>query len=431
VETIIADLCRYLPDHGWEVLLGLGRGKRFNDVGRYREAYPDLPVLAIDGCKGTRQGRREAVRQTLRQVRPDVVLVARLFDVYHVAATLKRRQGWPRLAVTIDAYEPHCLFDARLYREHIDLCRTSGHILRDAAVGWSELPAERVVSIPGGVWPPDVDVAPRAPGSALRLGYVGRIDAGQKRIFDLVALVGMLDAAGAKYTLEVVGSGDAEGDLRRQLADRVEAGRVSFLGWQPRAILYGEVLPRLDALVHFAFTEGVTIAPREAMVHGVVPVVSEFIGLRREGHFVHEVNALTFPVGDIVAAARCVRRLSEEPGLLERLSANAMHSQSGEYAFDGAIAAWARELDRCLALPPRTGRIPQLQFPPDGQLARWGVPAWVAQRVRDLLSRRHDHTNPGSEWPTGSGLVTREASESIRRYADSIERDAGPTLPRR
>jgi hypothetical protein len=157
------------------------------------------------------------------------------------------------------------------------------------------------------------------------------------------------------------------------------------------------------------------------MAHGVVPIVSRFVGLAVEGQFVHQVNALTFPVGDVEAAAACVRRLFEEPGLLLRLSENAMQSQRGRYSFDGATRAWAEAFDRCLAQPARTGDLPRVPFLPDGRLTRSGVPPWLAQRVRDLLGRRHDHTDPGSEWPTGSGLMTPEAADSIRRFGESIE----------
>jgi glycosyltransferase involved in cell wall biosynthesis len=421
VESIAADLCRHLPALGWEALLGLGRGGRFNDVGRYREAYPDLPVVELDGTRGTRQARREGVLHAIRASAPDVVLVARVFDAYPVVSALKRARGAPRLAVTIQAYEPEYLFDARLYRRHIDLCVTSGELLRRAAVDWAGVPAERAVSVPGGVRPPEVPVAPRDRGEILRLGYVGRLDPGQKRIGDLVALVDLLERSRLRYRMDVVGTGPAEADLRRRLAGPMAAGQVAFHGWLSGSALYAKVYPELDALVHFAHTEGVTIAPREAMAHGVVPVVSRFTGLAAEGHFVHEANALTFPVGDVEAAARCVRRLADEPGLLPRLSACAMRSQQGRYSAEGAVRAWAESLDRCLGAPARTGDLPRPAFPPDGRLARLGLPPWWAQRVRDVLGRRHAHADPGSEWPTASGLMTREAADAIRRFALDCE----------
>lgn len=421
VETIVADLCRYLPAFGWDTVLGLGKGARFNDVTRYRAAYPDVPIVEIDGVRGTRQARREGLLGVVRRIRPDIVLIARLFDVYHVVSVLKRSRGGPRLAVAIRGYEPQYFFDAHLYRDHIDLCVADGEMIRRAAVEWTGLPEERVESIPGGVRPPEVEVSTRESGDVLRLGYVGRLDAGDKRIGDMVGLLEILEEWRFPYRLDIVGTGPAAADLRARLAPLVELGRVSFHGWLDHEALYGKIFPMLDCLVHFSPSEGVTIAPREAMAHGVVPVVSRFIGLAVERQFVEQTNALTFPVGDVRAAAACVRRLLAEPELLRRLSENAMQSQRGRYTFEGATRAWVEAFDRCLEQPVRTGELPRVPFRPDGRLTRAGVPPWLAQRLRDLLGRRHDHTDPGSEWPPWSGLMTPEAAASIRSFGESLE----------
>ena len=418
VENIVADLCRHLPSRGIEAILGLARGGRFNDPDRYRAAFPDLPAVVIDGAKGTRQARLEGLLKTIRQVRPDIVLIARVFDAYEAVTRLKRRHGWPRLAVTIQAYEPHYLYDARLYRDHIDLCVTSGELVRQGVCRWSGLAAERVISIPGGVRPPLNPPQSRRPGGVLRLGYVGRLDPDQKRIFDLVPVVQGLDQAGLAYRLDVVGGGPAEAELRRRLAAGEQAGRIVFHGWQDYQALYGRIYPALDVLVHFAHTEGVTIAPREAMAHGVTPVISRFAGLKTEGQFLDGVNALTFPVGDTAAAVGQILRLWREPGLLERLSASAMISQQGKYSYEGALDAWAEAFRACLARPPVTGPRPRLRWPPDGRLARLGVPPWLAQRLRDLAGVRCDHADGSGEWPTGSGLMTADAAREIMALAE-------------
>lgn len=421
VESIIADLCRHLPRLGWEVTLGLGEGARFNKIDSYREVFPDLPIVSIDGTKGTRQARVESIRRVVDQLHPDVVLVARLFDVQDVVTHLKDEGAGVRLAITIQTYEAPYLFDAELYRDSIDLCVASGEMIRRAAIEWSGLPAERVTNIPGGVEAPVRPVSPRCGGEALHLGYVGRLESGQKRIFDLAHLVRLLDEKRAPYHLDVVGTGPDEDELRRALTDSARNGRVTFHGWVDREGLYREILPRLDVLVHFSWTEGVTIAPREAMAHGVVPVISEFLGLGAEGHFLDGVNALTFPVGDIEAATVRILRLHREPGLLERLSRAAMDSQTGKYSFEGALCAWSEALDGCLAAPTRRSDRLSVKLPPDGRLQRWGLSPWMAQRVRDLLGRRHAHESPGGEWPTHSGLCTHEATRSLLELAQKVE----------
>ena len=115
VETIIHDLCRTLPSRGWNPILALAQGASFNCVDRYRDLHPDLPIVAVDGTKGTRQARLEALTNTIKSLSPDIVLSFRLFDAYFAAALEKQHRKNLRLAIAIRGYEPHYLFDARLF----------------------------------------------------------------------------------------------------------------------------------------------------------------------------------------------------------------------------------------------------------------------------------------------------------------------------
>jgi len=421
VETIIDDLCRELPRRGWEPLLALGKGSRFNDVEAYRRAHQDLATVEIDGTKGTRPGRLEALTRVLRDSQPDIVISARVFDAYEAVSLLKHQRRAPRLAIMVRGYEAHYLFDARLYRSNIDLCVVDGNLLAAACVTWCGLTRDRVVSIPGGIRAPKVQVHPRTAGKTLRIGYVGRLAQSDKRVLDIVPFVRRLDEIGIAYTLSIVGEGPQEAELREGLKSQVRDGTVSFFSWKDNDELYERVYPRLDCFINFSPSEGVTISGREAMVHGVVPVMSRFIGLKTEGQYVHELNSLTFPVGDVEAAAANVERLAREPGLLSRLSENAARSQTGKYTFAGALDAWAEALDRCLEQPPMIGPVPKLSRPADGRLTRMGLSPGAAQQLRDLLGRRHIHSDPGSEWPTGSGLLTEDVEAEIMRFGVDYE----------
>lgn len=126
-------------------------------------------------------------------------------------------------------------------------------------------------------------------------------------------------------------------------------------------------------------------------------------------------------MGNVAAAAANLQRLANEPSLLRRLSENAVRSQTGNYAYAGAMDAWADALDRCVEQPPMIGPIPKLSLPADGRLTRMGFSPRAAQRLRDLLGRRHVHDDPGSEWPTGSGLLTEDIGAEIMRFAADYE----------
>jgi glycosyltransferase involved in cell wall biosynthesis len=402
VERILEALATHLPARGIEVVFGLASGARFNDPRRFREMYPVVRGVEVDGRSGTAYGRRRALRRAILDSDPDIVLFARMFDAYPVASELKLRGHRLRLAVTVQAYESNYLVDLQRYGSFVDLVVTSGERIAGAVRRFTSV--DHVVSIPGGVASPRVDRVP-VPGP-LRIGYAGRLEQTQKRALDLVPLLGELDRRAIPYTLDVAGDGTAAAELR----ERLPQGR--FQGWLSLDELYERFYPRLDVLVHTAAWEGVTIAPREAMVHGVVPVVSRFVGAE---DFVDGVNALTFPVGDVVAAADAIERLHADRALLARLSQAARASQTGIRSEQGAMDAWSHAFRETVARPSRVGS--SLPPPPrdSGLLTRLHVPDAVAEVVRRV--RRREHTEPGSEWPHWSGRPDPELERAIEEYA--------------
>src|ERR1044071_5155261 len=91
VENIIRDLCSEMPRRGWQPTLALGKGIRFNNVEAYRQAYPELPIIEIDGTGGTRASRLESLTNVIKKAQPDIVLSARIFDAYEAVSSLKAR----------------------------------------------------------------------------------------------------------------------------------------------------------------------------------------------------------------------------------------------------------------------------------------------------------------------------------------------------
>lgn len=421
VERVIESLARGLPARGFEVVVGLAQGPRFNRPEVFRAAFPALETVAFDYGTGTRTGRVQGVLRAIEQTRPALVLAARLFDGYAATALAKQRRPELRLAVTVQAYEPEYVADLARFQGFVDLCVTSGRLVARAVGRFTDLPAPRVASIPGGVAPATRAVVHDAT-RPLRLGYVGRLELGQKRILDLPETLAQLDTLGVPWTCRVAGGGPAEAALRRRLAELGLASRVELLGWCEPTRLYEAVYPELDVLLHFAAFEGITIAPREAMAHGVVPVVSRFVGCLSEGQFLDGRNALTFPVADVTAAAQAVARLHGERGLLDDVSAAARRSQGGMSSQEGALDAWAAAFEQALRLPPRSGpRLPELP-PPSGRLARLGLPERWAEGLRRFLGREATHAEAGSEWPHHSGLAAPQELARIQAFAAEAER---------
>ena len=82
VERIVESLAARLPEHGYDVTFALARGSRFNDPARFRAEYPNFKSVEIDGTSGTATGRQRSLRSVIERADPDIVLMARLFDVY-------------------------------------------------------------------------------------------------------------------------------------------------------------------------------------------------------------------------------------------------------------------------------------------------------------------------------------------------------------
>lgn len=423
-DRIVSDICRELPKKGWEVELALVAGARFNLPDQYLQFHHGLVARKVDGTLGTRRCRLRALHQVVKSARPDVVLSFRVFDVYEVLASMKLgNSAAPRLAVGVRAFEAPYFFDLKRYSDFVDLCVTSGKLIARTCTDYSGLPPERVQSIPGGVAGPIAAIAGQGVVSRpVRLLYAGRLDSGQKRCLDLIPFVRSLESRQVRFHLTIAGAGPAEPMLKQELRGAVHRGMVEFLGWCSRDQLYSEVYPQCDIFVHFAAWEGVTIAPREAMAHGMVPVISQFVGQQEEGQFIDGQTALTFPVGDVDLAASLVERLVSEPEMYSMLSGNAGNSQRGRYSSEGAISAWAEALTNCMQQPCQVGKhVPHTVDRTNGRLSQLPLPACAVDWTRRLLRRPVLHQSPGSEWPTDSGQLSDKDRGEIDAFAGSAK----------
>ena len=402
---MLCRLCRSLPDFGWDPVLGLARGERFHDPARFLAENGPLPTVELDGTRGTFSARRAAIARTIRKVAPDIVVGARLFDAIPAMCSL-RAQGFIKpLVQMVGGWDADVFSNLRRYREIIDFCVVDSRLLKLAIVEKCGYSSAQVKRIPTGIGKPGTFVRTPAGGS-LRLCYVGRLDDSDKRACDIVPLVKELSRRGVNFFLEVAGDGKDRGAIERQLQDEILSGRVRFHGWLNADDLHVFFL-RQDALVQFSPAEGLTISPREGLVRGVVPVLSEFTGFFTEGLFRPEFNSLSFPVGQISVAADQIGRLQDDRGLLACLSESARTSQGGAFISPNDIKEWAAFLSD-VAMRPAAPSV-TAQFPEDsGRLDRLPRP------IQRLLRRfsRHAHSDAGGEWPhVGEGATEIERRE--------------------
>jgi glycosyltransferase involved in cell wall biosynthesis len=419
VETLIHDLCGELPPRGWSVELGLAAGQRFHIVSRYREAFPEVVPHPVMPRFPTRRARVDAIISVIRDVMPDVVMATRIGDTYEAVARLKLGGRGPRLGVAVRGFEVQYVYDVSAYCGFIDACFADGKLIQQACIEIGGMDSDRVYSVQGGVREPIAPPQPRVSGKVLRIAYVGRLAQSDKRVLDLIPLVRQLRESGLSFSLDIVGTGPEEIALKREFRPLEEC--IRFHGWLTRQGLYERIFPKIDCLLNFSPTEGVTIAPREGLIHGVVCVVSKFPGLQLEGLFVHGHNALTFTTGDITTAAQHLISLQREPGLMERLSKKALQAQKCKYTFEGAMDAWVDALDRCMSLPVKVDRKFRPEAQSAGRLEAWGLPGVVADHVRWWLGREAVALGPGDEWPHGRVPIPPGEQERLESWAAELE----------
>ena len=163
--------------------------------------------------------------------------------------------------------------------------------------------------------------------------------------------------------LMIVGRGPLERDLRARAADRGVAERIEWAGHLDDDALVGAY--RAATALWFpsnARSEGFGLVQVEAMASGC-PVINTAIPhsgvswVSRDGE-----SGLTIPLEDPASLAAASRRLLDEPGLRDRLSAQAVERAHSE--FDHRVMA-----RRSLELYEKaldTGRLPAIGRPRSG-----------------------------------------------------------------
>jgi hypothetical protein len=225
---------------------------------------------------------------------------------------------------------------------------------------------------------------------------VGRLEKPQKRIDDLVAIVGEMDRQKINYELFIAGAGPEENWLRCELKLNVERGVVQFLGTLSSKELedfYGTI----HTLLITSHWETGPIVAWEAMARGVLVVTSAYIGSGLEGNLRHGENCLIYPIGNAVAAVECIVEARD----VERRS----HLTSAGIAFvrqkmthERSIKYWSDSFASIKSQPIRAPSLEDTPREPAGRLDHL-LGVRLAELVRRIVRRNPVPAEPGHEWP--------------------------------
>jgi glycosyltransferase involved in cell wall biosynthesis len=417
VETWLDRACRYLGERGFDPVVGLVRGLRFNVPERFREFHPNLETFDVDGRGLDREGRIRAVMRCLRRVRPDIVLPLGVLDANAAVLRCKAAGAPLRLVGRAQGNLPPMLADLEDYRDGFDMVVCPGRLTARYLTQCAEFSPVRVRHVSNGADLPTTPRTERASHAPLRLGYVGRFTQQDKRILDLPELCRCLAERGLDYRLEIAGDGPSRDELLGRLGPYQR--RITYHGALAHEDVYTRILPNLDVLLLFSSSEAFGIVLAEAMMNGVVPVTSRYVGFRSERLVVDGEHGLSFPIGDMSAAADAVARLAESADLLPRLSQAARDHATCRYTWKQCLSGWQRCLEELLTLPPVAGHLPvhAAAASSTGRLNRIGMPPAAVDVVRRVRRRVLGPSVPpgGEEWP----LFHRHHSEERLRHIDN------------
>jgi len=401
VQDWLSDLVPGIRRKGHDVTVAVPDGL-FHRFEAYSQAYPELACLSLRNPTGSQEGRVQSVIHLILSIQPELIVGVNIASVYPAVARLHRRRDWlGKLIVTLHAIEADYFEDLRKFRNIVDAVVVTNKLTAALVAQESLMPPERILYAPYGVRFPAYNHSRQVTDDVLRLAWVGRLEQAQKRVHDLVAILGSLDRLSFPYCLSLAGDGPDAISIHERLQPWIRSGRVCWLGRLDRHDLQLQVYDRNDVLLITSCWETGPIVAWEAMAAGLVVVSSRYVGSVAEEALQDGQTALLFPVGDSDAAAAAIARL-RDPNLRFFLANSAFEMVRHRYSESASLTSWLEALGTCMDLP----RLPVgaaestrlAVITPSGRVDHWlGVAR--AEQLRRLLGLNFRHLSAGSEWP--------------------------------
>ena len=151
VQTWLDYLMPGLKRSGWRVILGLVSG-RHHDVNAYLAAHPYDNTISIENRTGSAEGRVDAIAKAVRAVRPNIVVVVNIIDVYAAVLRLKKRfGGHPKVVATLHGLQSDFVYDTKTYGGIVDGVICTNRLLQELVQECSGIEHRRVLYAPYGV----------------------------------------------------------------------------------------------------------------------------------------------------------------------------------------------------------------------------------------------------------------------------------------
>ncbi|MCA9034574.1 MAG: glycosyltransferase family 4 protein [Planctomycetaceae bacterium] len=391
---------------GWDVTLGLVSGPRHHNVHAYLQVYPIPNSIAIHCSCSTNTDRIQAVRGAIRTVNPDIVLTANIPHAIR-ATGLERSEGRNVKAVmSCHGIQEDLFADMRLLHSELDAVVCTNRLACRLSEELGQIDAERIFHCACGTAVP-VQMPDPPQNQIFTIGFSGRIEQPQKRIFDLIEIAQQLKNSGSNFKILVAGSGPELQRFTEEITRRGFDQHFELLGFVPANEMHAEFYAKLDALLVTSSWETGPIVIWEAMAAAVPVVTSRYIGSGVEGILTHEKNCLMFDIADCKKAAESLKSL-HNVALQKTLRANGFETATELLSHQTSVANWDRILHQILAMDSPTDPVAPEIYTPCGRLDRL-LGSRLATRVRTAIGRLPPNTGPSGEWPhTMAGACVNE-----------------------
>lgn len=352
-------------------LPGLMKGlvERGHDVHLVTKGEPDArlqPLIAASKAtvhirpwrkKGLVQDLAPVFNNWLNTLQPDVYVISTSADIGWVVLPYLN----PRIATYTLGHnnEETYYLPLRHYHPFITTAVGVSEEICDQYKQHCHMAAGDVDWIPYGVEVAS-ELSPTSKNGPLRLIYVGRIEEGQKRISDLIAIVIRLRERSIDFRLKIVGDGPEMPALKQQLAPEIASGSVEATGWLQKA----EVIEQLRSADIFLLTsafEGFSIALTEAMANGCCPLVTD-IKSGNQQLITPDENGFLLPVGDIAGFADTLSELSENREKLSILR-NKAWQKGAQFGTGRMVSAYEESFQKAMQKCKSHPRVPDAGFP--------------------------------------------------------------------
>lgn len=331
-ERVTANLANYWAAKGWTITVVTLAPRRLD----FYELHPAVARIALNQTSDSAHPvigvwnnlrRILALRQVLRQVRPDLAL-----SMMNTANVLLALAAWGLPVCAIGSERVHPLqcplgrgWDG--LRRHLYGRLAAVTALTRETADWlqAHTRARRIPVIPNAAPWPLPDQSPRLdPGSVgvpgrQRLIAVGRLDP-QKGFDLLIAAFATLAARYPNWELVILGDGSLRPALQAQIDSPNLRQRVFLPG---RAGNLGPWYAGADLYVMSSRFEGFPNTLAEALAHGL-PVVSFDCDTGPRDIIRHEIDGLMVPAGDVPGLTAALDRLMGDAGLRRLFSARAI-----------------------------------------------------------------------------------------------------------